>query len=104
MIQLHARLPRLSRRSALAGIGALLVTDRAARAARAQPYPSHPVRLIVPAPAGTSPDLIARQWGERFSKATRQAVVVDNRPGASSIIAARAVATAPADGHTLLYT
>jgi tripartite-type tricarboxylate transporter receptor subunit TctC len=66
-------------------------------------YPSRPVRLIVPAPAGTSPDVIARQWGERFAKATGQAVVVENKPGASTIIAAQAVATAPADGHTLLY-
>lgn len=66
-------------------------------------YPSRPVRLIVPAPAGTSPDVIARLWGERFAKATGQPVVVENKPGASTIIAAQAVATAPADGHTLLY-
>jgi tripartite-type tricarboxylate transporter receptor subunit TctC len=72
--------------------------------ARAQAYPSRPVRLIVPAPAGTSPDIIARLWGERFAKATGQAVVVDNKPGASTFLAAQAVAAAPADGHTLLYT
>lgn len=66
-------------------------------------YPSRPVRLIVPAPAGTSPDVIARLWGERFAKATGQSVVVENKPGASTIIAAQAVATAAADGHTLLY-
>jgi tripartite-type tricarboxylate transporter receptor subunit TctC len=72
--------------------------------ARAQVYPSRAVRLIVPAPAGTSPDAIARMWGERFVKATGQPVVVDNKPGASTFLAAQAVATAPADGHTLLYT
>lgn len=76
----------------------------AAGSAHAQAYPSRPVRVIVPAPAGTSPDVIARLWGERFAKATGQAVVVENRPGASTIIAAQAVATAQADGYTLLYT
>lgn len=68
------------------------------------PYPSRPVRLIVPFPAGTSPDVIARLWGERFGKATGQPVVVDNRAGAATIIGAQAVATAPADGYTLLWT
>lgn len=67
-------------------------------------YPQRPVRLIVPFPAGTSPDVIARLWSERFAKATGQPVVVDNRPGAASIIGAQAVATAPADGYTLLWT
>lgn len=76
----------------------------AAGVSRAQStYPSRPVRLIVPAPAGTSPDVIARQWGERFAKATGQAVVVENKPGASTIIAAQLVAGAAPDGHTLLY-
>lgn len=76
----------------------------AAGPARAQAFPSRPVRLVVPAPAGTSPDVIARLWGERFAKAAGQPVVVDNRPGASTFLAAQAVAAAPADGHTLLYT
>lgn len=67
-------------------------------------YPSRPVRLVVPFPAGTSPDVIARLWAERFAKATGQPVVVENRPGAGTIIAAQAVATAPADGYTLFWT
>jgi tripartite-type tricarboxylate transporter receptor subunit TctC len=72
---------------------------------RAQsPYPSRPVRLVVPFPAGFSPDVIARLWGERFARSTSQAVVVENRPGAGTIIGARAVAAAPADGYTLLWT
>ena len=91
---------RLSRRSALAAVASVL----GAGFAHAQSYPSRPVRLIVPTPAGTSPDVIARLWGERFAKATGQAVVVENRLGASTIIAAQAVAAAPADGYTLLYT
>ena len=72
---------------------------------RAQPrYPARPVRLVVPFPAGTSPDVIARLWAERLSKTVGQAVVVDNRPGAGTIIAAQAVAGAPADGYTLFWT
>lgn len=75
-------------------------------AAWAQPsgYPSKPVRVVVPFPAGTSPDVIARFWGDRLSRATGQPFVIDNKPGASSIIGAQAVAAAAADGYTLLYT
>lgn len=67
-------------------------------------YPSRAVRLVVPFPAGTSPDVIARLWGERFSRSTGQPVVVENRPGAGTIIAAQGVATAPPDGYTLFWT
>jgi tripartite-type tricarboxylate transporter receptor subunit TctC len=67
-------------------------------------YPSRPVRLIVPFPAGTSPDVIARLWGERFAKSTGQSAVIEDRPGAGTIIAAQAVAAAPADGYTLFWT
>lgn len=90
----------ITRRALLAATAAWMAVGPA----RAQAYPSRPVRLIVPAPAGTSPDVIARLWGARFAKATGQAVVVDNRPGASTFLAAQAVAMAPPDGHTLLYT
>lgn len=68
------------------------------------PYPARAVRLIVPFPAGTSPDVIARLWGERFAKSTGQSVVVENRPGAGTIIAAQAAAGAPADAYTLFWT
>ena len=67
-------------------------------------YPSRPVRLVVPFPAGTSPDVIARLWGERFAKSTGQAIVVENKPGAGTIIAAQSVMTALPDGHTLFWT
>ena len=82
----------------------------AALAAMARPvaaqgrYPTRPVRLVVPFPAGTSPDVVARLWAERFAKSTGQAVVVENRPGAGTIIAAQAVATAAPDGYTLFWT
>lgn len=94
----------LSRRSTLAALAAWF-TFAAPGVSQAQSvYPSRPVRLIVPFPAGTSPDVIARLWGERFAKATGQPVVIDNRAGAATIIGAQAVATAPADGYTLLWT
>ncbi len=67
-------------------------------------YPSKVIKVVVPFPAGSSPDVIARLWGDKLAKATSQPVVIDNRPGASTIIGAQAVATAPADGYTLLYT
>jgi tripartite-type tricarboxylate transporter receptor subunit TctC len=94
---------KLSRRAALGLAGALLAG--ATTFANALPaYPSRPVKLIVPFPAGTSPDVIARLWGDEFAKATGQAVVVENRPGASTIIAVQAAANAAPDGYTLLWT
>ncbi|MDB5873435.1 MAG: Tripartite-type tricarboxylate transporter, receptor component TctC [Ramlibacter sp.] len=67
-------------------------------------YPAKPIRVVVPGPAGLSPDIIARLWGERLSKAAGQPVLVDNKPGAATIIGTQHVAAAPADGYTLLYT
>lgn len=91
------------RRGALRLVGALVAA--ASPVLRAQPrYPARPVRLIVPFPAGTSPDVIARLWGDRFARLAGQAVVVDNRPGAGTLIAAQAAAAAAPDGHTLFWT
>ena len=67
-------------------------------------YPSRQIRVVVPFPAGTSPDVVARHWADRLRVALGQPVVIDNRPGAATIIGAQAVATAPADGYTLMYT
>lgn len=93
---------RLSRRTVLAAAGAVSVLAPVV-GAQAR-FPSRVVRLVVPFSAGTSPDVIARLWGERFSKFTGQAVIIDNRPGASTIIGTQAVARAAADGYTLLWT
>ena len=73
-------------------------------AALAQPWPSKPVRIIVAYPPGGGIDVMARQLAEKLTASWGQAVVVENRPGANTIIATDAVAKAPADGHTLLYT
>jgi tripartite-type tricarboxylate transporter receptor subunit TctC len=67
-------------------------------------YPDKPIRVIVPFPAGTSPDIIARAWSDKLLVALGQPVLVDNRPGAATIVGAQAVVTAPADGYTLMYT
>ena len=92
----------LLRRGALAVLAAAAAVPLAASAQGA--YPIKPIRVIVPGGAGTSPDVIMRLLGEPMSKALGQPVVIDNKPGASTIIGAQAVATAPGDGYTLLYT
>jgi len=71
-------------------------------ACHAQPYPSKPIRLMMPYPAGGSTDIVGRLIAERLTAALKQAVVVENRPGASAQIGTEAAAKAPADGYTLL--
>jgi tripartite-type tricarboxylate transporter receptor subunit TctC len=70
--------------------------------ARAQTYPDHPIRILIGYPAGGGVDLVARLLGEPMKAALGQPIIVENRPGASAMLAAQAVATAPPDGHTLL--
>src|SRR5262245_51484355 len=82
----------------LAAIAAALFAAGAA----AQGFPSKPVRLVVPFPAGGSNDVVARAMSQPLSKAFGQSVVVENRPGANTIIGTEVVARAPADGHTVL--
>jgi tripartite-type tricarboxylate transporter receptor subunit TctC len=81
---------------------ALLVA--AAPLSHAQTYPSRPITLVVPFPAGGGNDALARLVAERMSKTLGQQVVVENRGGAGGTIATRAVAKGPADGYTILLT
>jgi tripartite-type tricarboxylate transporter receptor subunit TctC len=66
-------------------------------------WPSKPVRWILPAAAGSAPDIIARILSEKVSPALGQQVVIDNRPGAAGNIAAQMTAHAAADGYTYLF-
>jgi tripartite-type tricarboxylate transporter receptor subunit TctC len=68
----------------------------------AQSYPDRPIHIIVPFPAGGPADVMARLISERMSMDFGQGVVVDNRPGANTVIGAEFVAKAPPDGYTLL--
>jgi tripartite-type tricarboxylate transporter receptor subunit TctC len=83
-------------------LAAALAAPSAAQAQAA--WPTKPIRVVVPFPAGTAPDVMARFWGERLSRQLQQPVIVDNRAGASTMVGTQAVAAAPADGYTLLYT
>ena len=83
---------------------ALCVSLAVPFSASAQTFPSKPVRMVVPYPAGGGIDIMARQFAARFSPQWSQPVVVENRPGSSTIVGTEIVAKAPADGHTLLLT
>ena len=75
-----------------------------AAAAHADSFPAKPVTMIVPYPAGGATDVVARAVSEQLASAWKQPVVVENRAGAGTTIAAAAVARAPADGYTLFMT
>lgn len=81
-------------------IAALGIAAHAASAAAA--YPERPIRIVVALPAGTSPDLFARYLGQKLSVSLKQPVIIENRPGANSVIGTAVVARASPDGYTLL--
>jgi tripartite-type tricarboxylate transporter receptor subunit TctC len=69
--------------------------------AQTGPFPNKPIRIIVPYPAGGATDVSARLVGQRLQEELKQAVVVDNRPGASGNLGMQALLQSPADGYTL---
>ena len=72
--------------------------------AQAFPVPGKIIRIVVPFPAGGQTDIQARLLAAKLQPALGVTVLVDNKPGASSILGTMEVVRAPADGHTLLYT
>src|SRR5262245_7734203 len=71
--------------------------------AKAQAYPSRPVRWIVGSAPGSAPDIVARMLGQRLSDRLGQPIVIENRPGGGGNIATQAVVNALADGYTLIF-
>ena len=83
-------------------LGIALLAAIASQSSWAQAYPTKPIRLVVPFPAGGGTDIVARALGEGLARELGQPVVIDNKAGAGTAIGNDTVAKAPADGHTLL--
>jgi tripartite-type tricarboxylate transporter receptor subunit TctC len=94
------KLPRRRFLHLAAGAAAL---PAVARVARAQTYPTRPVRLIVGFPAASASDIVARLMGQWLSERLGQQFVVENRPGAATNIATEVIVRAPPDGYSLLF-
>jgi tripartite-type tricarboxylate transporter receptor subunit TctC len=87
------------------GVRALIVLGLLCAApAGAQNFPTKPVSLVVPYPAGGATDVIARMIAEKLTQSWGQPVIVNNKPGAGTVIAAEMVARSPGDGYTLYMT
>jgi len=90
------------RAAPVAAITLLIATTASSAPAAAETYPSAPVKLIVPVPAGGVTDTMARIVAQRLTEMWGQSVIVDNRPGGNYGIGAQAVSRSPGDGYTLL--
>lgn len=88
--------------SVLQFTAAIMLALCASSAAAQAPYPTHPIKLVVPYPPGALTDLLARDIGQRLAVALKQPVVVENKPGAGTLVGAEIVAKSPSDGYTLL--
>ncbi|WP_394680786.1 Bug family tripartite tricarboxylate transporter substrate binding protein [uncultured Comamonas sp.] len=95
----------MQRKQFIAGLALAAVAMTAVHAGEGPGgYPSKPIRLVVPFLAGGATDQMARGMGQKLAEALGQPVIVDNRAGAGGSIGAEAVANAPKDGYTLLYS
>ena len=94
----------MRRRTLLGLVGALPLVPVAGALAQAPSWPTQPIRIVVPFAPGGPTDIPARLLSEELGKALPQRPVVDNRTGAGVVVGTDAVAKAPKDGHTFLYT
>jgi tripartite-type tricarboxylate transporter receptor subunit TctC len=92
----------ITRRTLIAGLGAIPAIGLWPRTVFAAAYPDHPIHLIVPFAAGGNADIVGRLVGDVMGKGLKQTVVVENRGGAGGGVGAQAVAKADPDGYTLL--
>ena len=92
----------MNRKKFLASCGIVALALMSARTASAQSYPSRPIRLVVPFPPGGAVDFYARVVQAALSEVLGQAVIIDNKAGASGMVGASAVAQSQPDGYTLL--
>src|ERR1700749_4766647 len=76
--------------------------DSRAKAEEAANYPSFPIKIVVPYPAGSIPDTLGRMIGDQLQTQLGKPVVIENRPGASTLLGAKVVSSAEPDGYTLL--
>jgi len=93
---------KLQRRRFLRLVGGAAAFPAASRIAKAQDYPSRPVRLVVGFAAGGAPDIVARLIGHWLADRLGEQFIIENRSGAGGNIAVEAVVNSPADGYTLL--
>jgi tripartite-type tricarboxylate transporter receptor subunit TctC len=94
---MNGLIPKLDRVAAAAAFAALLALP-----AHAQPFPSKPIRIVVPFAPGGAVDVVARVVGQRVSEQVNQPVIVENKPGGHANIGADLVAKSPPDGYTML--
>lgn len=91
-------------RYGLAALAFVLALPQVRAQAQALNYPTKPVTIVVSLAAGTGMDTLARLYGEKLQEAFGKPFMIENKPGASMMLAATSVATAPPDGHTLLVS
>jgi tripartite-type tricarboxylate transporter receptor subunit TctC len=103
-MQIPRQSRRQSRRHLLALASATAMAALLPLAAQAQAWPAKPITFVVPFAAGSATDQLARALGQSITEQTKQAVVVDNKAGASGMMAAQAAARAAPDGYTVLIT
>ncbi len=92
----------IGRRPAHIALAAMLAIAVAPEAARAQPYPSKPIHIVVPYAPGGITDVIARALGQKLSETWKQQVIIENKPTGAGIVGTEQVARSAPDGHTLL--